>query len=69
MCMRMYVCVLGQSQCCESTPFPPKLPMGVIERLSCLEGKVDDLRHEHDSLSQTVQEAKTRSQGVYCSME
>ena len=72
------VCVLGQSQCCESTPFPPTLPIGVVERLSCLEGKVDDLQHiqdsqsaatqdlqhKQDSLSQRMQEVETQSQGV-----
>ena len=72
------VCVLGQSQCCESPPFPPTLPIGVVERLSCIEGKVDDLqhkqdsqttaiqdlRHEQDSLSQRIQEVETRSRGV-----
>ena len=77
-CVRMCVCVLGQSQCCESTPFSPTLPIGVVERLSCLEGKVDDLqhiqdsqsaaiqdlRHEQDSLSQRMQEVETQPQGV-----
>ena len=78
MCMRMCVCVLGQSQCCECTPFHPTLPIGVVERLSCLERKMDDPQHtqdspsaaiqdhqhEQDSLSQRMQEVETRSQGL-----
>ena len=51
-CMHMYVCksilcvcVVGQPQCCIDTPFTPSL---LIERRSCLEGKVFNLQHEHD---------------------
>ena len=55
-CVRacVHVCVLGQSQCCESTPFRPTLPIGVVERLSCLEGKVDDLQHTQNSQSAAI---------------
>ena len=55
-CICMYVCILGQSQCCESTPFPPTLPIGVVERLSCVERKVDDLQHSQDSQSAAIQD-------------
>ena len=73
--MYAYVCVLGQSQCCESTPFPPTLPIAAVRSL---EGKVDDLQSGQDSLrtdvqglqmgqdslSQRMQEVETQSQGV-----
>ena len=59
MCIHMCVCVLEQSQCCESTPFPPTLPIGVVERLSCIEGKVDDLQHKQDSQSAAIQDLQS----------
>ena len=61
-CVRacVHVCVLGQSQCCESTPFRPTLPIGVVERLSCLEGKVDDLQHKQDSQSTAIEDLQSK---------
>ena len=53
------VCVLGQSQCCESNPFSSTLPIGVVERLSCLEGKVDDLQRIQDSESAATQDLQS----------
>ena len=58
-CAYMCVCVLGQSQCCESPPFPPTLPIGVVERLSCIEGKVDDLQHKQDSQTTAIQDLQS----------
>ena len=57
--MCVCVCVLGQSQCCESTPFSPTLPLGVVERLSCVERKVDDLQHIQDSQSAATQDLQS----------
>ena len=53
------VCVLGQSQCCESNPFPPSLPIGVVERLSCIERKVDGLQHIRDLQSAAIEDLQS----------
>ena len=65
-------------QCYRYTPLLTcALPLGVVERLSCLEGKVDDLQCEqdsqstaiqdlqsgHDSLSQRMDRVETQSRG------
>ena len=71
------MCVLGQSQCCTDTSVHTVLPIGVLERLNCLEGKVFDLwsgqesqttaiqylQSGQDSLSQRMERMETQPRG------
>ena len=51
----MYVCAIGTlSMYCRDTPFPSSLPIGVLERMSHLEGTVCDIQSGQDSLSQRM---------------
>lgn len=73
----MYVWVCARhSQYCRDTLFTPALPVGVGERLACLEGKVchlegevNDLKREQALLSQTVAIVETQSSGMYRSSD
>ena len=71
-CMYIGVCVCvllsNQFEICEYSYL--LLPIGVVERLSCLEGKVDlhdtaiqDLQSGQDSLSQKMDRVETQSRG------